>query len=391
MTWKTSTWVIHGGIAALLLICMLAPAGSAVTLSIQNLTLASSGMNGSAALILDSAPDGIAGYKVNVSMATPGVAHTVVVDFPTAFSGMKSNSPLPAEEVKITAVDLSRSVQAGATNVTLCTLTVTGDTSGSTLMQPVIGELTDDNGDPVDASVMPGMLVVGSSTPTPVPSPTPTPTLTPSPSPTGTPDPTPTPSPTGTPVPTPTPTPGVVDFTATPRSGGSPLSVTFTPLVNTSVSGYIWSFGDGTSSDLPTPTHLYTTGVYPVTLLAQFAGGGSASTSKPGYICVSGTGPTPVPTCTVIPTPTPVPLIANFSADPVAGAPPLTVQFTDLTTGGPTKWRWNFGDGTLSTMRNPIHVYGGIGRYTVTLEVENRDSVGIVRKTEFIKTSGPKR
>ena len=91
------------------------------------------------------------------------------------------------------------------------------------------------------------------------------------------------------------------------------------------------------------------------------------------------------------PTPTPVPLIANFSANPVTGAPPLPVQFTDLTSGSPTGWRWNFGDGTRSTLQNPIHVYGGIGRYTVTLEVENRESQNIIRKTAYIRTAGPKR
>jgi PKD repeat protein len=75
----------------------------------------------------------------------------------------------------------------------------------------------------------------------------------------------------------------------------------------------------------------------------------------------------------------------------LTGAPPLSVQFTDLTTGYPTKWKWNFGDGMLSTMQNPLHVYGGIGRYTVTLEAENRDLTSIVRKIEFVKASGPKR
>jgi len=90
-------------------------------------------------------------------------------------------------------------------------------------------------------------------------------------------------------------------------------------------------------------------------------------------------------------TPTPVPLVANFSANPVKGAPPLPVQFTDLTSGSPTGWRWNFGDGTRSTLQNPVHMYGGIGRYTVTLEVENREYQDIIRKTEYIKTAGPKR
>ena len=99
----------------------------------------------------------------------------------------------------------------------------------------------------------------------------------------------------------------------------------------------------------------------------------------------------PLVNWTGTPTPTPVPLVANFTADPITGVPPLSVQFTDLSPGSPTKWRWNFGDGSYSALQNPLHIYGGIGRYTVTLEVESRDLTAIVRKTEFVKTHRPKK
>ena len=372
---------IRYGLICFLLISLFASGSSAVTLSIQNLTLSGPGSTGSSTLLLDSSPDGVAGYKINATMTTSGVARLTAVNFPSAFSGMNYSTPLPAEEVKVVAVDLPKSVEAGATNVTLCTFTIAGVTTGSTAVDLSIGELTDDDGDPIDATISNAVVTVGSVAPTPTS--TPTPTATPTASPTATP----------TSTPTVTPTPGVADFSGSPRSGSAPLSVVFTPSVNGTVSGYIWSFGDGTSSDQTTPTHVYANGTYDVALLAQFVGGGSASVTKPGYITVTGTGPTPIPTCTVTPTPTPtpVPLVANFTADPVTGAPPLSVQFTDLSTGTPTKWKWNFGDGTFSTLKNPLHVYGGIGRYTVTLEVENRDLTAIARKIEFVKTSGPKR
>ncbi|WP_304022339.1 PKD domain-containing protein [Methanospirillum hungatei] len=116
-------------------------------------------------------------------------------------------------------------------------------------------------------------------------------------------------------------------------------------------------------------------------------------------------GPTPVPT-TPIPTPTveptstpteepthiptvePEPLIAAFTAQPMTGTPPLTVNFTDHSTGTPKKWRWDFGDGTLSTVQNPTHVYGGIGRYTVTLEVISDNYSSVERKPEIIRVVG---
>ncbi|PKL59098.1 MAG: hypothetical protein CVV33_09590 [Methanomicrobiales archaeon HGW-Methanomicrobiales-4] len=350
---------------------LLGSGASAVTLSVQNLSLAGSGSSGSSALILDSAPAGVAGYKINVTMGTAGVAMVTDAVFPSAFS-MNSKTTLPAEEVKVVGVDLTNSIESGASNITLCTFTVQGVASGITNMQLSIGELTDDVGSPIGATLKDALITVGSATPSPTP--TGTPTLTPTVTPTVT--------------PTTTSTPGTVDFSGSPRSGSAPLTVSFTPIVNETVSGYVWSFGDGTSSDQVNPSHLYLNGTYDVDLLATFVSGGSACASKTGYITVSSEGPTPTPTVTAPPTPTPVPLAANFTASPVTGFPPLSVQFTDLSLGIPTKWRWNFGDGMMTTMKDPLHVYGGIGRYTVTLEVENQDSSSIIRKTEFVKTKG---
>jgi PGF-pre-PGF domain-containing protein len=50
---------------------------------------------------------------------------------------------------------------------------------------------------------------------------------------------------------------------------------------------------------------------------------------------------------------------------------PLNVQFTDTSTGTPTLWSWDFGDGAKSTDRNPTHSYSTAGTYIVTLTVSN--------------------
>jgi len=63
--------------------------------------------------------------------------------------------------------------------------------------------------------------------------------------------------------------------------------------------------------------------------------------------------------------------VANFIATPTAGPAPLTVAFTDISTGAPTSWAWNFGDGSSAQIQNPTHTYTAPGTYTVNLTVAN--------------------
>lgn len=47
------------------------------------------------------------------------------------------------------------------------------------------------------------------------------------------------------------------------------------------------------------------------------------------------------------------------------------VAFTDTSTGNPTSWDWNFGDGNSSTQQNPVHEFAPGDSYIVTLTVRN--------------------
>jgi PKD repeat protein len=47
------------------------------------------------------------------------------------------------------------------------------------------------------------------------------------------------------------------------------------------------------------------------------------------------------------------------------------VQFSDSSTGSPTTWAWNFGDGGTSPVQHPAHAYATAGTFTVTLTVRN--------------------
>ncbi len=62
---------------------------------------------------------------------------------------------------------------------------------------------------------------------------------------------------------------------------------------------------------------------------------------------------------------------ADFTTDITSGTSPVTVQFTDASTGGVISWFWNFGNGNTSTLQNPAAVYVSPGDYTVTLTVSD--------------------
>ena len=62
---------------------------------------------------------------------------------------------------------------------------------------------------------------------------------------------------------------------------------------------------------------------------------------------------------------------ARFSTNPSSGQVPLSVTFSDQSTGGPTSWAWAFGDGSTSAERHLEHTYNAAGTFTVTLTVSN--------------------
>ncbi len=66
-----------------------------------------------------------------------------------------------------------------------------------------------------------------------------------------------------------------------------------------------------------------------------------------------------------------MPPVALFSLSQSTGPVPLTVQFTDHSTGNPTLWGWYFGDGGTSNEQNPEHTYTAPGVYPVGFLVSN--------------------
>jgi len=159
--------------------------------------------------------------------------------------------------------------------------------------------------------------------------------------------------------------PPVANFYCRPTYGKAPLAVKFTDTSTGSPTGWYWDFGDDTNATEQNPVHIYTSaGKYTVSLTTSNAGGSSTKT-RIGYITVKGTPP---PT-------------ANFYGKPTYGKAPLTVKFTDTSTGSPTGWFWDFGDGSDDTVQHPVHSYASAGKYTVSLTAS--DAAGSTTKTRL--------
>lgn len=157
--------------------------------------------------------------------------------------------------------------------------------------------------------------------------------------------------------------------------GGAPFHVTFTDMSAGSPQSWLWDFGDGTTSSEQNPRHTYDeAGSYTVKLTVR---NGEIADSKKKDRLVVVTAPR---------------VSADFSAGPVSGAAPLTVRFTDRSTGSPTSWQWDFGDNSTavaSTEQNPVHVYEEEGSYSVWLGVNNIFGSSDIYRQQYIVVGEP--
>jgi hypothetical protein len=79
-----------------------------------------------------------------------------------------------------------------------------------------------------------------------------------------------------------------------------------------------------------------------------------------------------------------VPVEADFTGQPTAGLPPLTVVFTNTSVGDYDTSLWLFGDGVTSTLPGPTHTYPAAGVYTVTLAVDGPGGADTEVKPRYI-------
>ncbi|WP_292372030.1 PGF-pre-PGF domain-containing protein [Methanosarcina sp. UBA411] len=150
-------------------------------------------------------------------------------------------------------------------------------------------------------------------------------------------------------------------FSASPISGKVPLGVTFTDNNMDTSTVLKWDFGDGATSTEKNPEHIYSNiGTYTVSLTESNSVGSATKKIVKNLITVSEAPKLPV---------------ANFSATPMSGNSPLSVQFIDLSENV-TSLCWDFeNDGIIDSIdKNPVYTYTSPGTYTAKLTAINANS-----------------
>ncbi len=139
-------------------------------------------------------------------------------------------------------------------------------------------------------------------------------------------------------------------------SGNAYTFISTSTIANGSMS-YAWSFGDGGTSTLVSPQHIYAaTGNYNVKLVITSDLGCKDSITQSVIVTTSGTGggSTPTPSFTT-----------NITNQCITGN---SFVFTNTSTApSGTTYNWNFGDNTSSTIASPTHTYTSSGYFNVQM------------------------
>jgi PKD repeat protein len=147
----------------------------------------------------------------------------------------------------------------------------------------------------------------------------------------------------------------IANFSASPLALCVGAPVTFTDLSSSTAISWAWNFGDGNTSNLENPTHIYSAaGTYNITLTVS-NGTTAVAEVKSNYILVH-----PLP-------------VAGFATPAIGCSIPYAPVFTAVSPGGGGyTYSWDFGNGQTSTTQTPTTVsYATTGSYNVNLTVTN--------------------
>ena len=314
----------------LFLFALLVTSASGSVLSVGNGQVNATSELASMNITLDSAPDGLMDYNLSVTIDDPSIATIKNVAFPP-WAITTETSLLPSSFCWLNATT------GPGTNITtettLVTITLEGLSGGTTPVSLAVYSMRDDYSNEINPSIINGAFTVNA------------------------------------------PVLPNADFSANTTTGVAPLTVAFTDeSTGTAPLTYAWDFEDNGTVDATTKnaTHTYlAAGNYTVNLTVT-GPGGIDSEVRTDYITVTEAPAAPV---------------AAFSANTTTGVAPLTVAFTDESTGAGTKtYEWDFtNDGTVdATTPDAVYTYPSAGTYTVNLTVTNAGGSNSEVKTDYI-------
>ena len=170
----------------------------------------------------------------------------------------------------------------------------------------------------------------------------------------------------------------IAGFDLSQTEGPAPLNVAFRDLSAGAPESWDWDFGDGSRSREQNPVHRFQSpGSYTISLTVT-KGDQTDTKTQPNAIIAL-----------------PPRLQADFSAFPLKGPVPLKVTFTDLSTGSPWQWNWNFTQnvtpvnaGVLHS-QNPVIIFRDPGVYSVWLSASNIYGTSEVFKRQYITVTDP--
>ncbi|HIO48659.1 TPA: PKD domain-containing protein, partial [Candidatus Poribacteria bacterium] len=161
-----------------------------------------------------------------------------------------------------------------------------------------------------------------------------------------------------------------VSLNIDPLSGEYPLEIHCSGQSSGKVKKWSWDFGDGSSATDQNPTHTYTSaGEYVIRLTVLCRGGEGSDQRKISVV-------EPVPQ-------------ACFDMDPITGPYPLTVQFSDLSTGLVETRKWKFGDGHSSGEKAPSHTFDQPGDYRISFKVMGPGGSSVIENLLEVKEHSP--
>ena len=156
------------------------------------------------------------------------------------------------------------------------------------------------------------------------------------------------------------------DFEITNVQGCNTLAVDFKDLSSV-YSSVIWDFGDGNTSFLNNPTHIYINeGLYDVTLFSVSIDGCMDTLKREEYIQFKYPD-------------------VDFEISDNKICNNTEVSFIDSSKGMSLVYHWDFGDGTTSSDKNPVHIYNNTGVYPLTLIVTDTFGCSSIDNSSFIE------